>query len=191
MHLLDDQVLGGRHQASSLVRLFAPKQVHNIVTSLVNLPDGLLGELLPALLLVAVALASSDGQDCIQQKHSLLRPEGEIPMHSLLRRHFEVDLGVVLKRFVDVDEARWDFDAPVHAEAHPHGLALLDVWVLANHHDLDVAESCLLEGVEDLMRRRVANVLLAHAVLRFDELVEHLEPWAAGVVGHWLFPSAK
>lgn len=74
-------------------------------------------------------------------------------------RTSEFNSWVILKSKVNVLQRWWHLHSLVDAETHAHGLIIVNVGILPQDDNLDIAESRLLVRIEDLVPWREARVV--------------------------------
>ena len=94
-------------QFALLLGMTAPEQKHQPLTLTIQMFDGLVGKLLPTLLLVGGSLAGFHGKHRIEQQHALLCPMGQVAMGRYLDSQIPMDF------LVDIDQRRRGFDTGI------------------------------------------------------------------------------
>ena len=126
----------------------APEQKHQPLTLTIQMFDGLVGKLLPTLLLVGGSLAGFHGKHRIEQQNALLCPMGQVAMGRYLDSQIPMDF------LVDIDQRRRGFDPTLHGKTQAMGLVRAVVRILPQDHHLHLVEGGQVEGVEDIRARR-------------------------------------
>ena len=126
----------------------APQQEHQPFPFPVQVFNGLVGELFPALLLVRGRLTGFHGKYGVEQQHALPGPVGQVAMGRWLDTQIPVDF------LVNIDQRRRRFHAALHGKAQAMGLIGAVVRVLPEDHHLHLVEGRQVEGVEDIRAGR-------------------------------------
>ena len=125
MRRLDDRVAGGVDQRLLPARRRSPEDEHDPLGLGVDSPDHLIGEGLPALVVVGGGLPGTHRERGVEQQDALAGPRLEVAVVGRLDAQIGTQLGV------DVGERGRDPDATLHREAQPVGLARAVVRILA------------------------------------------------------------
>ncbi len=143
--------------------------------------DGCIGEGFPTFALVAAGLASLYGERSVEEEDALIGPTSQIATirkrggARRLRKGRAVSswLAVfVVELLVDVLERWWWLDTLLHAETQAMRLIRTMVRILSEDDHLDFVKRRAIEGLEDLLARRIAY---ARLVCIPDKLGQDLE----------------
>ena len=103
-------------------------------------------------------------------------------------RHLKVHLTVAVKCLVDVFQTRRALNFLGDREAKTHGLTILDVGILSDNHNFELAEWHVIEGIEDQVLGREYSLCL---VLSLYELIGLPEGRLLEVVTHRSLPVTQ
>lgn len=143
--------------------------------------DGCIGERLPSFTLVTAGLSGLYGERGIEEEDTLIGPTSKVATVRKRGRARRLRKGrtvsswlavFVVELLVDVLE-RWRWlDTLLHAETQAMRLIRTMVRILSEDDDLDFVKRCAIEGLEDLLARRIAYACL---VCIPDKLGQDLE----------------
>ena len=159
---------GRINQAFLFLGIAPPEQKHYSVSILRDPSDDLVGEHLPAPVLVGGRLAFTNRQRGIEQKHSLIRPMGQV---SILR------IGpskICFQLLEDIYQRRRVSDSLMHGKTQSIGLSCTVIGILAEYDHLDGLERTMVKGRKNLPSRGIAPVAFVfrtHKLRQIREIV--------------------
>ena len=117
----------------------------------------------PAYPAVGVGFMGAHSQDRVEKQYALLRPWCKIPV--VRNRASEI----AVQLLIDVDQRRGYTDSLVHGEAQTVGLTFPMVGILPENDYLHFLERREIEGVEDIVTRRIdhmRSVFMDHRLIK-------------------------
>ena len=148
------QMLGVLDQGFLCLGIVAPEQEHHRFFPLVQQPDDIIGELLPALALVGVCLSGTHRQHRVQQQHAVLCPVGQFAVLAGV-----VDAHIILDLLEDVHQRRRRCHAFPHGKAEPVRLIGVVVGILPQNHRPHLGVGGVFQGVEDVIHAGVDRIV--------------------------------
>ena len=103
-------------------------------------------------------------------------------------RRLELDLRVRLQCLVDVLQTWRALNILRNRETQSHGFTVLNVRVLADNHNFELAELDMLEGIKDEFFRWKHSLT---AILTFDKFISLFEGWLLKVITKGTLPVSK
>ena len=147
MHIFKYQMLLPVNHLCFFDSLFAPEHEYNPTRLLVDSLDNSVAKLLPSLLLVWVRSTVPDCKDCIKQEYTLWSPRSQVPVKWLW--HLKFNLSIINKSMIDLLKAWRTFSSFRYTERKTHRLIFLDIWVLTDNYNLQVAKLSFWKGIKD------------------------------------------
>ena len=144
-------VMGALDQLLFLLCSRPPEDEDDRVGASIEGSNHLVRESLPAFVSMRECLVRSDGENGVEQQHSLAGPPKEIRAHRVER-----DSQVGLEFFEDVLQARrFGLEGIGHSEAQPDRLSVSVVGILPQNHDAHFLIRDCVQSAEDPLTRRV------------------------------------
>ncbi len=149
MRRLQNQVAGSVDERRLAAGKIAPQHKYQPAALQRQLADGLVGEILPANLLVAARLVVLDREHGIEQQHPLCRPAAQVAMRS--RR----DAQVLLQLLIYILQRRRNAAAARNRKTEPHSLPRIVVGILPQNDHFDLLKGRAVESIENEAARRI------------------------------------
>ena len=160
------QMLGVLDQGLFRLGVVAPEQEHHRFFPLIQQPDDIIGELLPAFALVGIRLSGTDGQHGVQQQHAVFCPVGQFAVLAGV-----VDAHIVLDLLEDVHQRRRRSHAFPHGKAEPVSLIGVVIGILSQDHCPHLGIGGIFQGVENIIHAGINGL---GAVFRQQKLPQVL-----------------
>ena len=139
----------------------APEQEDHRPVHFIHGTDDGIRELLPALVLVGCSGMGPDGEYGVQQEYALFGPGSETAVIRDLEPH------IVMQLLVDILQGGWDIHPFLYREAEPVSLPRFVIGILTDDHHLHPGKGRQMQGVEDVLCRRIDHPLGIFSVNEF------------------------
>ena len=161
-----DQMACAVDEGAFLDGIGTPQQEDQMLAAFVQAADDGIGELFPAMSLMAAGLVGPDGEHGVEQQHALMCPTGEVAAGGDGRT------GLLLDFLEDVLQGWGEGHAVIYRKAKAVGLTLVVIGVLSQYDHFYIVKGCGMKGIEDEAARRVAG---SGGIFRTHKLYQLLE----------------
>ena len=87
-------------------------------------------------------------QNCVQKKHSLLRPLLQIAVIG------DIASTVIMKLLINIHQGRWRLHSSLYGKTKPMSLPVIMIGILTQNHYLHFIQRCKMKCIKQIIRRR-------------------------------------